>query len=234
MLKKTVIIHQPDFLSYLGFFHRMLSADLFIILDNVQYVNGTSKSWMNRDIIKTPHGKQWLTVSIQKSPLGKKINEILLSKNVEWKRKNLNLIKENYRHAPFFGQIFPLLEQLYDFECEYLIEFNIKSIQLLMELFDIQIKTICASSLQAQGNNNQLLIDILKKVGATTYLSGVGARPYYDPHPFTEANIEVIWQDFKHPEYPQLHEGFIPYLSSIDLLFNCGINKSREILRSCS
>ena len=189
---------------------------------------------MNRDIIKTLHGKQWLTVSIQKSPLETKINEILLSKNVDWKRKNLNLIKENYRGAPFFDQIFPLLAQLYDSGCEYLIEFSLKSIRLLMSLFDIQIQTMYASSLQTQGNNNQLLIDILKKVGATTYLSGIGARAYYDPQPFIEANIEVIWQDFKHPEYPQLYGDFIPYLSSIDLLFNCGINKSRAILRSCS
>ena len=78
-----------------------------------------------------------------------------------------------------------------------------------------------------------LLVDILQKVRADKYLSGVGAKAYFDPAPFAAAGIEVTWQDFKHPVYPQLYGDFIPYLSSIDLLFNCGIKKSHEILRSC-
>lgn len=230
---KIVVIHQPDFLSYLGFFHRLLKSDLFVILDNAQYVRGTSKSWMNRDKIKTPQGEKWLTVNVQKAPMGTKINEILLSKNTDWKNKNLNLIKENYRYASFFNEIFPFIEQLYNFDCEFLIDFNLKSMEILMNLFNIEIEIIYASILKPVGKNNEFLVDILRKVNATTYLSGIGARNYYNPEPFENANIEVIWQDFKHPFYPQLYGDFIPYLSSIDLLFNCGIVKSREILRSC-
>lgn len=64
-MKKTVVIHQPDFLSYLGFFHRLLHADLYIVLDDVQFVKGTSQSWMNRDKIKTSNGKQWITVNVK-------------------------------------------------------------------------------------------------------------------------------------------------------------------------
>ena len=63
------------------------------------------------------------------------------------------------------------------------------------------------------------------------YLSGVGARDYYEPELYEKAGIEVIWQEFEHPVYPQQYDGFIPYLSSIDLLFNCGIEKSRKILK---
>jgi hypothetical protein len=70
-------------------------------------------------------------------------------------------------------------------------------------------------------------------VQADRYLSGVGARAYFEPEPFAAAGIEVLWQNFKHPIYPQLYGEFIPGLSSIDLLFNCGIAKSREVLRSC-
>ena len=229
-MKKTVVIHQPDFLPYLGFFHRLLHADLFVILDNAQYVNGTSQSWMNRDKVKTSKGEKWLTVSVKKAARETPINRIELSDNADWKKNNLNLIRHNYRDAPYFAEIYPYVEQLYAYDGELLIEFNLKSIEMLMRLLDIKIPTVFASTLQSAGKKNELLIDILQKVEATYYLSGIGAKAYFEPEPYEKAKIEVVWQDFVHPIYPQLHDTFIPYLSSIDVLFNCGVEKSRELL----
>jgi hypothetical protein len=228
---KTVVIHQPDFLSHLGFFHRFLNADMWVVLDTVQFVSGTSRSWQNRDKIKTAQGEKWITVSVQRAPVGTAIKDIFLSES-NWRRDNLNLVHNSYSKAPFFDEVMPYINDLYRFECKRLMEFNLKSSEVLMKLFGIKIKTEMASDLDPVGKSNALLVDILKRVKADKYLSGVGARAYYDPVPFAAAGIEVIWQDFKHPVYPQLHGDFIPYLSSIDLLFNCGIAKSREILRS--
>jgi hypothetical protein len=230
---KTVVIHQPDFLSYPGFFHRFLNADLWVILDTAQFVSGTSRSWQNRDKIKTAQGEKWITVSVQKAPVGTAIKEILLSES-DWRRDNINLIYNSYSKAPSFNEVIPYINDLYRLECKKLMEFNLKSSEVLMRLFDIKIETELASNLCPEGKSNELLVDILQKVNADRYLSGVGAKAYYDPAPFTNAGIEVIWQDFKHPVYPQLYGDFIPYLSSIDLLFNCGINKSKEIIRSCT
>jgi len=77
-----------------------------------------------------------------------------------------------------------------------------------------------------------MLVDLLVKSGATHYLSGVGARAYFEPAPFAAAGIEVIWQQFDQPAYPQQFGEFVPYLSAVDMLFNCGMERSREILRS--
>jgi hypothetical protein len=228
-MSKTVIIHQPDFLSYLGFFHRFLLANAWVVLDNVQFVTGTTKSWQNRDKIKTAQGEKWITVSVQKAPLGTLIKDILLSAS-DWRRDNLNLIRNSYVKAPYYTEIIPYIEDLYAYECSRLVEFNLKSSEMLMELLGVSIDMVLASELQPTGKSNELLVDILKKVGGDTYLSGIGARSYFTPEPFDEARITVIWQDFKHPIYPQLFGEFIPYLSSIDLLFNCGIDTSRKIL----
>jgi hypothetical protein len=103
---------------------------------------------------------------------------------------------------------------------------------MLLRLFDISIPRVLSSSLEPLGHKNELLVDILRKVGASRYLSGVGARDYFDPVPFERAGIDVAWQEFEHPVYPQLHGEFMPYLSSIDMLFNCGTEESRRILRS--
>ena len=230
-MKKTVVIHQPDFLSYIGFFHRLLHSDLYVVLDDVQFVKGTSQSWMNRDKIKTQSGEQWLTVNVQKAPRDTNINEILLNTTLNWQKQNLDLLKQNYKKAKYYDGIFPFMEKLYESNYEKLSDFNMASIFMLMELFDIKIDIEYSSSLNTTKTKSERLVEILTQVNATHYLSGIGAKDYHEDKPFDDANIEVIWQDFKHPVYPQLHGEFIPYLSSIDLLFNCGIEESRKILR---
>lgn len=230
-MKKIVVIHQPDFLSYIGFFHRLLYADLYVVLDDVQFVKGTSRSWMNRDKIKTPNGEKWLTVNVKKASRHTNINQILLNDTINWKKQNLNLLKENYKNTKYFNEIFPYLEKLYKSNCTNLSDFNMNSIYMLLKLFNIKIDIEYSSNLNTIKTKSERLVEILTQVNATQYLSGVGAKDYHIDKPFDDANIEILWQDFKHPNYPQLYGEFIPYLSSIDMLFNCGIEKSREILR---
>lgn len=233
MDKKTVVIHQPDFLPYLGFFDRLLKADLYVVLDDVQFVNNGKECWHRRDKIKTAQGEQWITVGVQKTPLGTKICDVLLNNNNNWRENNLNLLKENYKKAAFFAEIMPYMEKLYSYETDKLLDFNMQSINLLLDLLGISVDSVFASSIPTKGKSNELLVEILQSVKATDYLSGVGARSYYVPEFYSDAGINVLWQDFQHPVYPQLFGDFIPNLSSIDLLFNCGIEESRKILRGC-
>jgi len=228
-MSKTVVIHQPDFIPYLGFFHRLLQADLFIILDDVQFLR---EGWHHRDKIKTQNSAKWHTLKIKKAPLGTTIKDIVLLEDTKWKKDNLNQIKENYKKAIYFDEIYPFLEILYSSNDKFLIDVNLKSIEMLNNFFDIKIQTVLSSSFNIDSKANELVVELLQKVNATHYISGVGAKDYFQAEPFNNAEIEVVWQDFNHPVYPQLHGEFIPYLSSIDLLFNCGIKKSREILRS--
>jgi hypothetical protein len=229
---KTVVIHQPDFAPWLGFFHRLLSADLLVLLDTAQFVQGTSRAWTHRDKIKTPKGEAWLSISVARAPLGTAIRDIKLSQEVDWKARNLNLIGQNYRAAAFHDEILPLVEGAYQVETDSLCDFNINFLRMIMSALGLEVAMTRSSELDPQGSSNDMLVDILRKVGATRYLSGVGARAYFRPEPFDSAGIEVVWQDFHHPVYPQQFGPFIPGLSAIDLLFNCGLQGAREVLRS--
>ena len=230
MKRKTVVIHQPDFVPYLGFFHRFLHADFYIALDHVQFVYG-SRAWTHRDKIKTAQGEKWLTVSVKKAPRDTAINQIELSTDTGWRQDNLRLLEQNYRKAPFYVELMPEIERLYTRPFLLLRDFNMASIEMLMEMLDVRIPWVWSSSLDPVGAKNELLVDLLQKVSATHYLSGVGARDYFRPEPFAKAGIEVIWQDFTHPVYAQQFGEFVPYLSALDVLFNHGITASREILR---
>ncbi|MEW6165106.1 MAG: WbqC family protein [Pseudomonadota bacterium] len=229
MNRKTVVIHQPDFMPYLGFFHRFLHADMYIALDHVQFVH-SNRGWTHRDKIKTPQGAKWLTVSVKKAPRNTAINRIELA-DTGWRQDNLSLLEQNYRKTPGYQEVMPEIECLYAQPFQRLSDFNMSSVELLMDLLDARIPWIWSSSLDPQGAKNELLVDLLLKAGATHYLSGNGARDYFQPEPFARAGIEVVWQDFTHPVYTQQFDGFLPYLSSLDLLFNQGIMASREILR---
>ncbi len=232
-LSPVTVIHQPDLLSYLGFFHRLLQADLFIVLDTVQFNSGGSRTcWHNRDKIKTPQGAQWITAAIQKCTLGTRINEVLLSTSSDWRQRNLNVIHENYCRAPFYEEIIPWLENIFRYQCRRLVDFNLHALEMMLQLLGIQVKSVLASTLGVGGKGNELLVSLLKTVGASTYLSGPGAADYFDPDPFAREHICVLWQDFRHPEYPQLHGAFISGLSCIDLLLNCGTARSQAILKA--
>lgn len=227
---KRVCIHQPDFAPWLGFFHRLLTSDVFILLDDAQYVS-KGRGWHNRDKIKTPHGERWLTVSVENGPLSRRINEVRLSAQTDWREKNLSLIKENYRRADHFEEFFPVIERLYASDVFRLVDFNVMFIRYFLEVFCIGITTIFASDLKVHECRNERLIQLIKRVEGTNYLSGLGAKAYLDEEMFRQAGIVVEWQDFRHPVYPQLHGEFMPNLSCLDILFNCG-PMAREILWS--
>lgn len=230
MNRKVVVIHQPDFVPYLGFFHRFLHADFYIALDHVQFVYG-SRAWTHRDKIKTEQGAKWLTVSVKKAPRDTAINQVELSVDTGWRQNNLRLLEQNYRKAPFYGELMPELERLYAQPFHLLRDFNMALIEMLMDMLDVRLPWVWSSSLDPVGAKNELLVDLARKASATHYLSGVGARDYFQPEPFAKAGIEVIWQNFTHPVYAQQFGEFVPYLSALDVLFNHGITVSREILR---
>ena len=144
MNKKTVVIHQPDFAPYLGFFHRFLHADMYIALDHVQFVS-SSRSWTNRDKIKTAQGEKWLTVSVKKAPRDTAINQIELATNTDWRQNNLRLLEQNYRKAPCYNELMPEIERLYARPFHLLRDFNMASIEMLMKMLDVRIPWVWAS-----------------------------------------------------------------------------------------
>jgi len=224
---RTVCIHQPDFIPYLGFYHRLLLTDHFVLLDDVQFLR---RGWHHRDKIKRKNGPVWLTLSVSKGPYEQKINEVNLSKEIKWIDGNLNLIKENYRQARYFDGIFPRVEQIYKANHEKLIDFNIAFMDFSLEMFDMDIEISRASDSNILSTSSDRLLELVKLNDGDCYLSGSGAKAYLDESLFAKQSIDVIWQNFSHPKYPQLHGEFEPMLSCLDLFFNCGADSAR-ILR---
>jgi hypothetical protein len=221
-----VTIHQPQYLPWLGYFDKIDKADIFVILDNVQY---KKNEWQNRNRIKTANGWQWLSVPVlYKFP--QKINQVRINNGVDWRRKHLNALSMNYGKSPYLNEYRSFLEDTFLKEWEYLVDININFIDFFIQKMGIDTKTPLASKLSLREDPTYRLIDICKEVGADTYLAGKDGRNYMDIESFEKENINIIFQDFQHPTYNQLFGNFEPNMSVIDLLFNYG-EESFNIIR---
>jgi hypothetical protein len=230
MSDRIVVIHQPDFLPHIAFFHRLLQADAFIILDHVPM---SKRGWVNRDKIKTAHGEEWITIPVRKIGSQPIIREAEIDYNAKFE-KVIRMIQASYSSSKHYHDIFPALRAQMEKRPINLIDYNLGLLMLLMEWFDIHINSMYLSgNLGIKTKKSKMNADLVSAVEGTAYLSGVGAKDYHEDAPFIEAGISLLWQNFRHPIYPQLYSHFVPYLSSIDLIFNCGIEKSREVIRSC-
>lgn len=221
-----VAIHQPQYLPWLGYFDKIIKADAFCFLDNVQY---KKNEWQNRNRIKTAQQQQWLTVPVRYS-FGQKISEIKINNAVNWQRKHLQALITNYKKAPYFDKYVNIFETVYSKHWELLPELNIYLINQICRLLNLEDKqTVLASNLNLSDDPTGRLIDICKAVGADTYLAGQDGANYMDLEQFDQHGIKIIVQKFKHPLYPQLFGEFVSHLSIVDLLFNCGPESMQRI-----
>lgn len=214
-------ILQPGYLPWLGYFDQMHRVDIFVHATDLQY---TRQDWRNRNRIRTRQGWAWLTVPVvSKGQYFAAINEVRINDRVPWARKHLNIIRENYRQAPYYAQYIPFFERAYKRAWDLLLDLDLYLIEFFRDALGISTRMEDIADLELGAvDRNTRLIKVCQKFGASTYLSGAAAKQYIQPERFAEAGISLEFQDYQHPVYPQLHGEFIPYLSIIDLIFNCG------------
>jgi hypothetical protein len=231
----TVAIHQPHYLPWLGYFDKMIKSDKFIILDDVQL---TDRSPMRRNKFIDRNGKEMLlSVDLyKKNYQERKTRDIRLNYEGQWNKKHERFLFLNYNRHPYFDEIWPHIEKIFFKAYAYLLDIQMDGIAIMRSFLDISTPIIMQSSLsyEPDAKNTNLMLSLCKCVSARTYLSGRGAIAYMNDNAFDEAGIRIVYQEFSCPEYKQMNspELFIPNLSTLDLLFNYGINKSREKFRN--
>lgn len=225
--ENRVVITQPTYCPWLGYFNLMANADTFIFLDNVQF---EKRSWQQRNKIKGPGGCQWLTVPVQtKGRFEQRINEVEIA-HQSWQKQHLNTIKHLYAHAPFFHDVFDFLSDIYTREWTKLLDLNLTIINNIVRRLGLSPRFLRASDLSGHGKKADLLIDLCRKAGATHYLSGQAAQDYISSDDlFAHHGITLEYQSFSHPIYPQLHGEFISHLSILDVIMNIGWDKTGEL-----
>lgn len=225
-----IAISQPTYLPWIGYFDLIEQVDVFVLLDDVQF---EKQSWQQRNRIKTPTGLQWLTVPvIFRGRLGQKINQVEVRDRDFW-RRHRRAIELNYARSSFFADYFELLISKISSKETFLADLNIGLIESFTTILGIKTPLMLSSTIHQPGKRTELLANICECLGADQYLSPLGSAAYLlaEQNTLLDRGIDVVFQNYMHPEYRQLFSPFVPYASIVDLLFNEGA-RSLEIIRS--
>ncbi|HUQ75537.1 MAG TPA: WbqC family protein [Burkholderiales bacterium] len=228
-----VAIHQPHYLPWLGYLHRMARADLFIVLDHVQYERG---NYQNRTQVRVNGAPHWLTVPVVQRSQKECIVEKSIDNSRPWAATHFETLRRAYASAGFFHTYAAPLRALYEQRWERLVDVNAAMLELLRDALDIRTPLVKSSELGARGAKSELVLNLCKAVGASALLVGMGgSRKYLDRSAFSRAGIALQFQEFTHPVYPQRGAGsemkaFSAGLSALDLLFNCGPRSREQLL----
>jgi hypothetical protein len=226
--KRTLGVLQPGYLPWLGFFDQVQRSDIFIFYDDVQY---DKNGWRNRNRVKSIAGEpHWLTVPVRVRTLGQRLLETEIDNRLAWPRKHMGTIRQFYAKAPHLNRYLPGLEELLlGKKWERLCDLDVAAIKLMCEWLGLKRDMMRSSELSIGGDRSERLLSLCLHVGADCYLSGNAAQEYLDVELFASHGIRVEWQNYQHPIYQQQHGDFVPFLSALDLLFNCG-DKSAKII----
>ena len=220
--------HQPNYLPWLGFFDKIRGSDIFIIEDNIQF---EKQGFTNRNKIKTCDGVRWLSVPIKHVNRPLLINEVEISNEGEpnWALRHWLTLKHSYCKAPFWSDYCDFFKDAYEREWSMLIDLNMHLIRGITSFLKISTPIVLGSSLGVTGKKSELILAQCKAVGGNVQLAGIGGREYINTKRFEEEGIKVIFQNFQHPYYPQLHGKFACNLSVVDYLFCSGANEWQKI-----
>lgn len=222
-----ISIHQPEHLPWPGFFNKIKSTDLFVILDNVKFSKGY---YHNRNKIWNNNSKKeaWLTIPLKKSSNYEKINKKKIKledlKTITYNKALIHEFYKNTKYYKFYEQEFYFI---YEYRYEYLVDLNIKLIEFFLDKLEIQTELVKSSKFNIQEKKSDLILELCKMFHATEYLSGKSGINYLNLDSFKKENIKVSFQEYKYPQY--LKNILLPNLSTIDMLFRLGPNAKRLI-----
>lgn len=220
-------IHQLHYLPWLRYFEKIARSDIFIVLDDAQF---TKNDWQNRNRVKTAAGSTVLTVPVVHRH-GQRLDEVRISNGGAWARKHWRTLQQAYVHAPFFEFCAAGIGETYVTSWDALNELNRFMLERLLRLLAIDTPVLYASTMGVDGAASARLANLVRAVGGNAYYCGAhAARTYLDRKLFDDAGIEIVQQRWQAPVYPQLHGSFVPDLSIVDILMNCGPESLKILL----
>lgn len=226
-----IVISQSMYFPWMGFIEQLRLADTFVLYDDVQFSKG---SFTNRVQIKTATGPQWLSVPLMGLRLGQRINDVQLDERSDWRTKHRDQLSDAYRKAPFVSDMLALVDDVFAQPAATLSQLAWTSTLALADYFGCvsHLKLYDSASMQIDGSSSQRVLDIVRNLGGSIYITGHGARNYLNHASFEKIGVDVRYMDYRCEPYVQLHGEFTPYVSALDLVANCGRDGRRYMQSS--
>jgi hypothetical protein len=194
-----IAIHQPEYFPWLGFLDKARQVDAFVLLDSVQF---DRSSLQHRARVVGAGGQVWLTIPfIHKFP--QRIDELEFADN-RWQAKQWKSLQACYGRASGWKTVAPKLEAFFAQPYPKVADATSASVELLFEAFGVRPpKVLRSSAMAAAGSKGDLVLELCRELGATTYLSGRSGATYLNAQQFADAGVTIEVQQFSLPNYPR-------------------------------
>ena len=225
---------QPYFMPYIGYFQLIYAVDVFVIYNNIEY---TKKGWINRNRILVNGQAEYISLPLKKDSDYLNIKDRYLSDDWHIERKKLlNRITESYRKAPYFSNVFPIIEEIINYDGKNLFQFIFNSLKIVTQYLEITTPFIISSSIQInhQLQSQKKVMELCKAKNATTYINPIGGVELYSREEFKENGIDLQFLKANNIQYLQLDNEFVPFLSIIDVMMFNTKKEIGELLKECS
>jgi hypothetical protein len=242
-------VMQPYFFPYIGYFQLINAVDKFILYDLLQY---TKRSWITRNrLITLNQGVAYYSIPVEKKSINN-IRDVKIFNEIKWKEKVLKGITRNYNKAEYFNEVYPFIEHIFKKRFELLKDFNFFSVKAVSEYLGISAEIVndngkyekmenmlknetdskdrILSGLQAEDIKTRRVMEICKIEDADVYINPIGGMKLYDKQIFQRNGIKLLFVNTLSYSYKQFNSEFIPNLSILDVLMNCGKDQTKNLL----
>jgi hypothetical protein len=233
MLKLGIM--QPYFFPYIGYWQMMNYVDKYVIYDNIQY---TKSGWYRRNRIKINNEAKMFSLPIKKDSDYLDVRDRRLADGYALDNKKiLNQIKSAYHKAPYFSEVYPIVEDCFLYDDSNLFDFIFYSVNQVRSYIGIDTPIIVSSTLnidhQEKGKNK--VIEICEALHADTYINPIGGIELYNVEEFQDKGIDLHFiKADDEISYSQGEGNFIPSLSIIDVMMYNDKIKIQELLTKFS
>ena len=221
--------HQPAYIPWFGYFHKIINCDKFVILDEVQF---EKNSYINRNYIMNKNGTFLLTVPVNlTNHINSKIKDIKIQNSTNWQRKHFNSIYLSYKNTKYFKLHEDFIEYIYSKKWNFINELNNEILIYILNSLNVNTEILKMSELKIKGNKEELIINLCENLGGETFLFGANGRDYINVSNNSKSNISYLFQEFDTKKCYSYRDN-IPEknLSILDLLFNVDNNQIIDLL----
>lgn len=220
---------QPYIFPYIGYFQLINAVDKFVIYDDVNFIN---KGWINRNRILNNGKDSLFSIPLKEASQNKLINEIEVNWDTNWKSKFLKTLEQCYKKAPYYQEIFTIIEQTLYVDNEPISKVIENNLRLICHYLDIKTEIISSSAIYQNTHlkAQERILDICLQEKATQYINPIGGLELYDKDIFEANGIVMNFIKSNPIEYPQFKNDFVPWLSMIDVMMFNSIEKINEYL----
>jgi hypothetical protein len=225
-----IAIDQPTYMPSGDYLRKMASVDMFVFLNNVQF---EKNGFQNRNRVRNSESWQWISVPVAHH-FPSKFCDVEVDFTHNWQKDHMHTLDACYGSAPFYKQYAPLFAEFFCAPASKIDRIAIDSVRLLAGILGITTDSVYSSDYKFKDDKTARLINICRHFKATTYVALSTEKDHTNAILMKEAGIDVELLDAAPIVYSQhwakSESEFIPGLSAIDLIFNCG-DRGLNVLR---